>query len=365
MRNRSLDVIRGIAILLVIGAHIRIPEGAEGVFFDFARFLEARGSYGVHLFFVLSGFLISGLLFKELDKRHTIDIKTFLIRRAFKIYPLYFIFISYAIWRDYSALLRDSAPAAGDLINRYLPALLFYQNYVPAAFAGHTWSIAVEEHFYIALPIAMLCLRRKVSPKAWGWLVLLPLLTIPSKFIFLHFLSGSVQYDTSHASHMVFDSLALGVGLKALDLSNPGFLKLGRYARIGLLLLGLSAICIAPYYPERYSNILPIKQLFSICIFLTLYAKEVPQLPILADRFSSLIAAIGVYSYAIYLWHVTVIRTAESRLAKFTMFSANIDVFWPVSMVLIYVTCIGVGWIMTKAIEEPALRLRDKMTAKA
>jgi peptidoglycan/LPS O-acetylase OafA/YrhL len=81
MRLRELDFLRGIAILLVLLRHIHLFS-----------FTKNMGWIGVDLFFVLSGFLVSGLLFKEYIKFGNIRPKLFLIRRGFKIYPIYFLF---------------------------------------------------------------------------------------------------------------------------------------------------------------------------------------------------------------------------------------------------------------------------------
>ena len=85
-RNLQLDVLRGMAILLVMGRHLEMPrpDGGIGVL---AEAWLTIGWLGVDLFFVLSGFLIGGLLLMELDKHGTIAVLRFLIRRGLKIYP--------------------------------------------------------------------------------------------------------------------------------------------------------------------------------------------------------------------------------------------------------------------------------------
>src|SRR6185503_20062984 len=80
-RLRELDFLRGVAILLVLLRHV-----------DLSSFTTNAGWIGVDLFFVLSGFLVSGLLFKEYIKFGNIRVGLFLIRRGFKIYPIYYIF---------------------------------------------------------------------------------------------------------------------------------------------------------------------------------------------------------------------------------------------------------------------------------
>src|SRR5262249_49948708 len=81
-RNQSLDVLRGIAVSMVLLVHLPLAHGTPR--------LLSLGSYGVALFFVLSGFLISGLLYNELQKNGRLDLPRFWIRRGLKIWPSYF-----------------------------------------------------------------------------------------------------------------------------------------------------------------------------------------------------------------------------------------------------------------------------------
>src|SRR5215469_11241023 len=82
MRNKRLDILRCIAVIVVILHH-----SAESTFFT------QVGWAGVDLFFVLSGFLISGLLFSEYKRRRSISLKRFFIRRGLKIYPAFYVFL--------------------------------------------------------------------------------------------------------------------------------------------------------------------------------------------------------------------------------------------------------------------------------
>src|SRR5579864_5987729 len=144
-RNHSLDVLRGIAILLVIGFHLLVPG-----FFQV-------GWVGVDLFFVLSGFLISGLLFRDYETLGKIRLGRFWFRRAFKILPPLYAFL---IVMAAVTLATHMFPAKS-----FLSAALFYTNYGHRDFAAggllwHTWSLTVEEHFYLLCPILFYLLIR-------------------------------------------------------------------------------------------------------------------------------------------------------------------------------------------------------------
>lgn len=130
-RLRELDFLRGVAIILILLRHQQLFSCTTNM-----------GWIGVDLFFVLSGFLVSGLLFREYLEFGNIQPNKFLIRRGFKIYPIYFIFyLFYFIPILYKGNLN---------IIGFLSDLTFFQNYVWGwgyAYAA-SWSLAVEEHFY-------------------------------------------------------------------------------------------------------------------------------------------------------------------------------------------------------------------------
>jgi peptidoglycan/LPS O-acetylase OafA/YrhL len=116
--------------------------------------LWIRGGWiGVDLFFVLSGFLVSGLLFREHQKFGGISAKDFLIRRGFKIYPAFWMLIG--VTALLHGLFRHQFNTKATLSE-----LLFLQNYSRGLWP-HTWSLAVEEHFYILLLILLLFLSKR------------------------------------------------------------------------------------------------------------------------------------------------------------------------------------------------------------
>src|SRR5262249_876999 len=106
------------------------------------------------LFFVLSGFLVSGLLFKEYKRHGDVRLGRFLVRRGFKIYPAFYVFL---LATSLAVLLGGQALDG----LAFLCEALFVQNYGPNL-KDHTWSLAVEEHFYLLLCLFFwLRLRRR------------------------------------------------------------------------------------------------------------------------------------------------------------------------------------------------------------
>lgn len=140
----ALDGLRGVAVLAVLGFHAW-PN------------LMPAGSYGVTVFFTLSGFLITRVLLWEVEARGRISYSAFYARRAWRLLPaLLIVLITYLI--------------LGGAFANILPPLFYYQNYAvifdaPWTHLRHTWSLAVEEHFYLIWPfvIAAVPARRRLK----------------------------------------------------------------------------------------------------------------------------------------------------------------------------------------------------------
>lgn len=162
-RNQSLDVLRGVAILMVIGFHALYWQ--ESLLHNrLAIAIAEIGWSGVDLFFVLSGFLISGLLFDDYRKNGSLNLKRFWFRRAFKILPPLYVFLG-------TEVILISIYGLRVPWKTYAGAALFFYNYLPLQdklllAVDHTWTLCVEEHFYLSLPLLLLLLSRRSS-----WLI--------------------------------------------------------------------------------------------------------------------------------------------------------------------------------------------------
>src|SRR5216683_4653272 len=140
MRVRPLDLLRALAVLLVLGRHTPPPEpGVLAPLRVLGKIWYESGWIGVDLFFVLSGFLVSGLFFSEFRRHGDVRVWRFLVRRGFKIYPpFYAMLLATLIYYHFPGgkvgeLLRNEA--------------IFLQNYWGGIW-NHTWSLDTEEHFY-------------------------------------------------------------------------------------------------------------------------------------------------------------------------------------------------------------------------
>ena len=148
-RNQSLDILRCIAILLVLGHH----------FIHYHHWAKV-GWIGVDLFFVLSGFLISGLLFSEYKRNGQIDIQRFILRRGLKIWPAYYVLV---IVTAIISMLVAHARGVPFPSHEVAVSAIFVRNFFGNDgfnYLAHSWSLAVEEHFYLMLPLLLLVLLR-------------------------------------------------------------------------------------------------------------------------------------------------------------------------------------------------------------
>jgi len=185
-----MDVLRAAAILLVIVGHSVLSYGSPS---NLAP-LQFGGT-GVDLFFVLSGWLLGGQLFKELQRTKTINIKNFWARRWMRTLPAYYAVLFVSIAQRY--LTKDNVSFPWEY-------LVFIQNYHnPLEFFSISWSLSVEEQFYLAIA-PLLCLL--ASFKAVNrTIILVVLLLLPETFRILGW------YEHTSETHVRWDGCIMGV----------------------------------------------------------------------------------------------------------------------------------------------------------
>ncbi len=380
----QLDVLRGVAILLVLGDHYAtsIEPGRAGGFQALNAAMERFGWSGVDLFFVLSGFLVGGLLFSELKRNGHLDVKRFLVRRAFKIWPLYYAYIGALI--VYYALSRHSLSVA---LDSWWPNLLHIQNYfflkTPR---GHTWSLAVEEHFYLALPLVLWLATSTSKGKTTAsnssaaatipWVPRLALAVMLAcafarLWICLHDPRAvadpfSPMYSQTH---LRVDSLFFGVLLAYWHHFEPH--RLAFAAKSGGVLLLFGLCLVAPMiWISRASNLYLAALGYNLlylgygAILLAAIYVDVQSRGMLARFFRSFaaraLALVGALSYPIYLWHLDLATFPLKALAKRFAFLPD-EARWLLFALLNIALAVVGGWVWAKLLERPSLALRDRL----
>ena len=340
----QLDFLRGIAILAVMAFHFHtVPVHnplARG--FDFVA--KRTGWIGVDLFFVLSGFLVGGLLVQELLKTDGLRIGRFLLRRMMKIWPAYYAYLLFQIIARRHPL---GSFAWQNILN--------VQNYAGTSL-DHTWSLAVEEHFYLALPPLLLVLYRtrwlrdRIVPILLG----ICFLVLCGRVVSVYVAHGG---DTQWLTHARIDSLLFGVLLSWIFYTDRArFDRWIRY-RIPMAVIVLSgllfALCEGHHTPLMWSFGYTFVYLAMGALLLFGYGYEGNATGSFPCR---LVAAVGVYSYGIYLWHLSV-RDPLSSICSHLPASTR----WGALLFGQYFAAIILGILTTKAVEFPMLRLRDRL----
>lgn len=359
MRLKQIDILRGVAVLLVLGRHLPpAPKGlpaAESFLFD----TWLRGGWvGVDLFFVLSGFLVSGLLFSEYQRTQELRVGRFLLRRGFKIYPAFYFLIAATVL----FLLPSNAPTPWPPT---LAELFFVQNYLPGLW-NHTWSLAVEEHFYLLLSALMFVLVRRRSDA--------PFKAIPYVFGFVAIASLIARIalrSTQPYNHVIhlfpthlrLDGLMFGVFLSYLNAFHRP--KLEEWVRPRARLLGwVGWLMVAPstFLVLESSWFVPTVGLtlfylgFGLVLLSVLFREESGRSTILSHLGRPL-AFVGFYSYSIYLWHMPVLRVLIPRLIRWLAPTQLPFAAWAAIYVLLSVV---LGALLGRIIEKPFLMIRDR-----
>lgn len=317
------------------------------------------GWIGVDLFFVLSGFLVSGLLFKEYKRYGNVDSVLFLIRRGFKIYPVYYFFLFLTVWT--SIFINEEIS-----YRKLLFDALFISNYSGGIWE-HCWSLCVEEHFYILLSILIPLLIRLSLINRHSYLISgiigLLILSFSVKFINLYFFSPK---NVFYATHNRFDSLLSGVltGYFYYFKFNSLTHFFNKYNSI-ILIVVFIFISFSPFLSQDSDNNMRficsfgftlLYIAFNLLLIYFLFKENINEKlrKIFGTYLTTQISNIGLYSYSIYLFHMYVFKYLITPLRKAIVIPDSISfiIYFFISIIL------GIG--ISKIIEIPFLNIRDK-----
>ncbi|WP_396146848.1 acyltransferase family protein [Flavobacterium sp.] len=355
-RLRELDFLRGVAIILVLLRHLPLTP-----------FTSKMGWIGVDLFFVLSGFLVSGLLFKEYNKFGNIKPKLFLIRRGFKIYPIYFL--------TYFLYLSIKLVKGQFLWKGLLADVFFIQNYIMGwgyAYVA-TWSLAIEEHFYFFFAILLYFAIKKSFfnlkfNSKWSYFEIVILLLLIIIFIlrlYSNYYHPELKEKNVTMTHLRMDSLLFGVLISYFYyFKNQILTNFFNNNKRLLIIIAVILLMFTPFIDFEDSifvrtfgfTFLYIS--FGIFLISFLVYQNINSVlnKMFSERVVNFISRIGLASYSIYLIHGFV-AVSFSFLRSY-VFKIQVDpiVLFPFTAT----TSIVLGMIMTNYIEKYFLTIRDK-----
>lgn len=334
----TLDVVRGIAILLVLLFHFQMPIGIPAIDAALRPFANA-GWAGVDLFFVLSGFLVGGAILREAAEPVGFGYRRFFVRRALRLWPALYLYLA-TLW------------LAGGAANWELvwPVLLHVQNYADWA-PSHLWSLAVEEHFYLGAALLLPLLVRGGPRRVLAVLVsiVVACLTLRIAALAAGVTPLAVQWQTQYR----LDGLAIGVMLALCAIHRPQWLaQAGRYRLLLFLLAAGGFAMLAGGVTDLSDGVsFTVAALASAALLVAMLDARIPAALLLPAR---AIAWLGTIAYSLYLWHASLGRVAVGL-------ASAIGLSHPLVVLALKLTlATGVAALLYALVERPAMRLRDK-----
>lgn len=340
-RQPGLDLLRVVAIGLVLLAHSEMlfekhPLMPSPVY-HFAGFL------GVELFFALSGFLIGGLLWKR-PLTNSRDLATFYARRWLRTLPAFMVAFTVLF------LLYDPSAKVAIASLLFAGNLLPLPGYSPPSFFAVSWSLAIEEWFYLLLGLAFLLLGP--SPRkfviVWGGLVLFRTFWLAS--------NPDAGYDVAHSVVVLrLDALLTGVLSAAFWARHATFveryripLRLGASSVVlAFCLLWIAVPRVQYTQPIVFIFLLPVTSIALSAIVLSFASRtRGSDAPL---RANPVIGFLAMVSYSLYLWHLELFFWVNSQ-----GLSGSVGVFLAVGL------SVGVATLSYYAVEVPGLKLRDR-----
>jgi peptidoglycan/LPS O-acetylase OafA/YrhL len=349
-RIAYLDGIRGLAIILVFVGHAWdsfpfIQDSKSKIFLGNAHL-------GVIIFFVLSGYLITTLLLREKEKKGKINLTNFYIRRALRIFPVYYLYLTIVFIGYWLGKLKISLPYivfSGLYLTNYRHFFLsddsssnHHMNVI-----GHFWTLSLEEQFYLIWP-SLLVLGGIVNVKK-----MLPFILFLYPFIRVisYFLFPQMRGQIGMMLHTMGDSIFWGCYAALIEKFHPSIVEriveILNKRRILIWSLLILVFLIFPVLGIIFKGAFNISIRFSLeGVFLSILLLYIINGKHTYFNFlnNSLLSYVGVLSYSIYVWHILFLRT-DTILSTF-----------PYNVIITIIAAL----ISYNLIEKPIMKLKDK-----
>jgi peptidoglycan/LPS O-acetylase OafA/YrhL len=359
----ALDGVRGLAILLVMLFHMNVVAPVTWVDRLWSGFV-INGSVGVDVFFVLSGFLITGILLDAKGAPHYF--RNFYVRRVLRIFPLYYAVVAFSllilphIHNAKSAKFGSVSADAGFYWLHLSNFAIARRGMFVHGILDVSWSLAIEEQFYLIWPAVVLLTSPRGLKRICAALIALSCL---SRLVLLIWGANQIAIHTLTFCRM--DGLAMGALVAvAVRQSRPdrwcGVLRwAGSAALLGLLALwGPAALPWA-----RQANVVTGHALVSFGSAAAILLIATGEAPWLAGAFSiPILRMLGRYSYALYLFHyplMAIVRDSRLGPGRFPTFLGSPMPGQIVFVLLSSALSLACAWVSWHVYEKRFLRLKS------
>ena len=340
----SLDGIRAVSIMIVFIAHARLSS-------------VIPGGFGVTVFFFLSGFLITTLFCREIDRTGEIDLRAFYLRRLLRLSPPLFFTLAVVYSCVGLGILKGTADL-GSIVSQALYYYNYYSIFYPDSTQGAhglnvLWSLSVEEHFYLVFPFLFIALSRKII--SIRHILFISFLILFWRFVRFYCL-GADDYVIYASTDTRIDSILYGAILAILvwEKKQERLFPDRCFARLGILVGSFLVILFSFVFRDevfrstlRYS----IQSIALMPIFY--YAVFYPEFWVFRFLNWRSIRIIGLYSYTVYLIHTVVLGNLRlSAMAHFGDF---------VLAIVSFVICLFYASFVYYFVERPVKVFRSRL----
>ncbi|MEP6690691.1 MAG: acyltransferase [Gemmatimonadaceae bacterium] len=341
-RIPSLDGLRGISILVVLLGHLAGTAGfpATATALVLNRYVDVA-NLGVRVFFVISGFLITGLLVDEFHSRGSISLSRFYLRRTLRIFPAYYAFIAVVSVLSLAGVLGVTR---GDIAH----ALTYTVNYSPdrSWAIGHLWSLAVEEQFYLLWPALVLMLGLMRARRA----AIAVMLAVPIIRVIEFTFVPQIRPIVGTSFETMADALAVGclLALMAAALQERRWYRWMIESRWAIPMLFVIGVVASLRVRPAFLIGLPLTHIAIALAVARCVAKPTGVVGAALNR--PWLVYIGTLSYSIYLWQQLFLDRASSALTS----------RFPLNIIMVAVCALPSYYL----VERPLLRWRPAIERK-
>ena len=347
----ALDSLRAVAVLAVMATHADLPY-------------VGGGELGVDIFFVLSGFLITTLILSEATLQGRVSWPQFYARRALRLFPAVLLVTAATmvmVLLTAGALTADSyqniaigkEPEGGIISNTVrecLAAIFYFANFagllgIADVFLGHTWSLAVEEQFYILWPLAFALFVRRLTPNG-------QVLAVGCACAALAAARVAGLEGPGGILQLRFDVLLVGVTAALALHHHARISRVGRAWPVAALVITYGVV-VGPDDGPSGRLLFSAVGLATAVLVLAIWTEQLGAVSRLAHAVP--LVKIGQISYGLYLWHLPVFRRVALQ---------DIDLSGPALVALKFGLAFALAIASYVLVERPALRLKRRFQPK-